>query len=143
MHLHRKDAKTGRGRVLALEGQLRAIIERRVKARRLDCSLIFHRGGEHVREFRKSWRSACRAAGVTGRRFHDLRRTAIRNLVRAGVPQSVAMSISGHRTASVFRRYDITADEDLPDAVMKVQGYVASLSTAMTVIPLAQASEAR
>ena len=143
VRLHRKDAKTGKGRVLALEGPFRAIIERRVKARRLDCSLIFHRGGEPVREFRKSWRSACRAAGAIGRRFHDLRRTAIRNLVRAGVPQSVAMSISGHRTASVFRRYDITADEDLRDAVVKVQGYVASLSTATTVIPLAQASEAR
>ena len=79
--------------MLALEGPLRVIIERRMKARRLDCALIFHRGGHPIREFRKGWASACKAAGLTGKLFHDLWRTGVRNLVRAGVPQSVAMAI--------------------------------------------------
>lgn len=142
LRLHAKDAKTGKGRVLALEGPLRAVIERRMKARRLDCPLIFHRDGQPIREFRKAWASACKATGLQGKLFHDLRRTGVRNLVRADVPQSVAMAISGHRTASVFRRYDITSEQDLRDAVKKVTAYVESLPTETTVIPLASASAA-
>jgi integrase len=143
LRLHARDAKTGKGRVLALEGPLRTVIERRMKARRLDCPLIFHRDGQPIREFRKAWASACKAAGLTGKLFHDLRRTGVRNLVRAEVPQSVAMAISGHRTASVFRRYDITSEQDLRDAVRKVTAYVESLPTTATVTPLAKAAEAR
>ncbi len=84
----------------------------------------------------------CKNAGVSGRKFHDLRRTGVRNLVRAGVPQSVAMAISGHRTAAVFRRYDITSEQDLRDAVKKVTAYVESLPSEPIVVPLAKASEA-
>ncbi len=139
LRLHAKDAKTGYGRVVALEGPLRAVIERRIKARRLDCPLIFHRDGYPIQEFRKAWASACKAAGLTGKLFYDLRRTGVRNLVRAGVPQSVAMAISGHRTASVFRRYDITSEQDLRDAVKKVTAYVESLPTTPTVTPIVKA----
>jgi len=127
--------------VLALEGPLRAVVERRVRARRLDCPLIFHRGGRPVREFRKSWASACKAAGVAGRLFHDLRRSGVRNLIRAGVPQSVAMAISGHTTTSMFRRYNITDEADLRDAVARVAAYVESLPTSATVTPLRPAAE--
>jgi hypothetical protein len=55
--------------------------------------------------------------------FHDLRRTGVRNLIRAGVSQTVAMTISGHSTPSIFRRYDITSDDDLQDAAVKLQRY--------------------
>lgn len=143
LRLHARDAKTGKGRVLALEGPLRAIVERRLRARRLDTHAIFHRGGAVLREFRKSWRRACAAAGVDGRLFHDLRRTGVRNLVRAGVPQSVAQAISGHRTASVFTRYDITSEQDLRQAVQKVTAYVESLPVASTMAVLPVAAEVR
>jgi len=141
VRLHAKDAKTGHGRVLALEGPLRAIIERRLAARRLDSPLIFHRRGRPIGDIRKRWKKACEAAGVVGKLLYDLRRTAIRNMVRAGVDPAVAMKISGHRTRTVFDRYNIIAEADLRDAVLKTEAYVASLPTERTVLPLRGAVE--
>jgi integrase len=89
--LHTRDAKTGHGRALALEGDLRVIIDRRLRARRLDCPLIFHRGGRPMGEFRKAWKRACREAGLEGKLVDALRRTAVRNMVKAGGDPSVAM----------------------------------------------------
>jgi integrase len=91
---------------------------------------VFHRKGQLITEFRKSWATACKKAGVPGKFFHDLRRTAVRNMIRAGVPQSVAMSISGHRTASMFLRYNITSDEDCRQALRSVQAHVIALRKA-------------
>jgi integrase len=82
------------------------------------------RGGEKtprpITSLNKAFRSACRAAGCPGRIPHDLRRTAIRNLVRVGVSESVAMKLSGHKTRSVFDRYDITSAADLKDAARRL-----------------------
>ena len=69
--------------------------------------------GHRVGLFREPWARACRAAGRPGAIVHDLRRSGIRNMVRNGVSETVAMKVSGHRTASTFRRYNITSDEDL------------------------------
>ena len=94
--------KNGKPKTLALVGPLRAIIERRLAAARPDCPLLFYRlrKGKPVRiyEFRKAWASACKAVGLTGKLFHDFRRTGVRNVIRAGVPRKTAMAISGHRT---------------------------------------------
>jgi integrase len=137
LRLHARDAKTGHGRMLSLVGDLRFIIERRLKARRLDSPLVFHRNGKPVGEYRKRWKKACEAAGVVGRIPYDLRRTAVRNMIRAGVDQAVAMKISGHRTDAVFRRYNIVSDEDIRDAMVKTEAYVDKLPQNSGVIPLA------
>jgi integrase len=84
--------------------------------------LVFcRRQGQRIRSFWKRWRTACEAAGCPGRFPHDFRRTAVRNLNRAGVPETVAMKITGHKTRSVFDRYDITSEEDLAEASRKLQ----------------------
>src|SRR5262245_16267716 len=139
--LQGKDAKTGKARSIALEGPLRNVIERRIQVRRLDFPFIFHRGGKKLGEFRKTWKTACKAAGLLGKLVYDFRRTAVRNMTRAGVPRTVAMKISGHRTEAVFERYNITSDEDIRDAVIKTAAYVESLPKSTTVVPFKQQND--
>jgi integrase len=82
---------------------------------------VFNRQGERIIDFRYSWKKACIAAGVPDLQFHDMRRTAVRNMRRAGVPQVVRMKISGHKTDSMERRYNIVDVEDLSDAKKKME----------------------
>ncbi len=90
---------------------------------------VFHRGGREIKSIRPGGRTACAKAGVRNRIPHDCRRTALRNLVRAGIPEKVAMAITGHETRSVFDRYNIVAGNDPHDAMQRLAAYHAQRST--------------
>jgi integrase len=77
---------------------------------------VFHWNGRPVRDFHTTWKDACDEAKLSGRIFHDLRR----NLERAGVPRSVAMKLTGHKTEAVYRRYAIVCEADLAAGVRKL-----------------------
>jgi integrase len=118
--------KNGDGRTVYMTPELRACLEgqraatdtvQREQSRVVPY--VFHRGGEAIKTFRKSWDTACDRAGLPGRILHDFRRTAVRNLERAGVPRSVAMKMVGHKTESVYRRYAIVDDTMLREAAEK------------------------
>jgi integrase len=133
IRLRGENSKSREPRQVPIEDEIAAVIERRRAAQGIStgrtitmCELIFHRDGQPVREFRKSWKRACAAAGLGHMLFHDLRRSAVRNMVRGGVHQNTAMKISGHKTASMFRRYDITDETDLRQAMLLVQRYNAA-----------------
>lgn len=124
------DSKNGEGRTLPLTAELQEIVNRLRRLREYPrpggtalSTCVFHRNGEPINRtvFGKQWRRACIAAGLgtrdergfySGRIFHDLRRSAVRSLVRGGVHPTVAMAISGHKSASMFQRYNITDDRD-------------------------------
>lgn len=121
--------KNGKGRVIYLDGELFDVM----KEQRADVLSLQRERGEiipwvfvnpetadRIRYFRRPWLHACKQTGLSGRIFHDFRRTAVRNMVRAGVPEVVAMSISGHRTRSVFDRYNIVSEEDLREAARRI-----------------------
>ncbi len=88
----------------------------RLKDENRICPFVFHRNGVQIRSMLKAFKAACKAAGCPGRIPHDLRRTAVRNLERSGVPRSTAMKLTGHKTEAVYRRYAIVSEADLERA---------------------------
>jgi integrase len=135
--------KNGDGRVAYLSAELVALL--RAQLERVDalqrtlgrviptvfCHMRGYLAGRPIQEFSGTWKTACRQAGVPGMLFHDLRRTAVRNFERAGVPRSVAMKITGHRSERVYRRYAIVSDVDLQDAARRLA--LSAAATAGTI----------
>jgi len=124
-------SKTHTPRTLAIEGDLVALMTRRWAARvhgdRL-VAAVFHRKGRTptAATLRRWWDRARRAIGQPELYLHDLRRSAARNMIRAGVPETVAMSITGHRSRAMFRRYHIVTTDDQRAALRATQAFVAA-----------------
>jgi integrase len=124
--------KNDEGRVVYLPADLKSqLVEQLERVRALERKtgrivphLFPHLRGRHrgqrIRDFRRAWATACRKAGVPEMLRHDFRRTAVRNLVNAGVPERVAMTVTGHRTRSVFDRYHIVSPADLRDVARRL-----------------------
>ena len=132
------ETKNGEARTIPLVADLYEVLKLQKETREHyfpKSPWVFSRAGEPILEFKNAWESACKAAGLVdesgepAKLFHDLRRTGVRNLIRAGVPERVAMMISGHKTRSVFDRYNIVSESDLKDAARRLGEYMAHKGT--------------
>jgi integrase len=119
IRLAERATKGGEARVFPFgeAPSLKALLEARWAAR--DGLWVFHRGGKRIRDFRHAWASACARAGCAGRLVHDLRRTAARDMRRAGISEGEIMRLCGWRTRSMFDRYNIIDEQDLARAVAR------------------------
>jgi len=140
IYLEAEDTKTDEPRVLYMTDDLRRVLEvwrRRTVDRWPLCKRICHRNGKPLSKIVCAWQRACKTVGLgqmvdapekgrlvwEGKIPHDFRRTAIRNMVRAGISEQVAMTISGHKTRAVFDRYNIVNEADLKAAASRLSGY--------------------
>lgn len=141
------ETKNKEARTVYLDHELNSILSDQWKKRKVSGKLVPYvfpnHEGSRINNFRRAWNTACRSIGMgygykitekyvqkwkdklpSGPIFHDLRRTAVRNMVRAGVPERVAMMVSGHKTRSVFDRYNIVNDADLKMATKTQEKYL-------------------
>jgi integrase len=113
--------KNQEGREVTIEsGRLLALLCQCVEGKQAEDH-VFTRGDKPIRDFRKRWKNLCTAAGVPGLLFHDLRRTAARNLRAAGVPEEIIMRIAGWKTSSIFKRYAIVDKADVRAALQRLE----------------------
>jgi len=128
VRLERKQTKSKRPRTAPIYGDMIPWLEHQKEEHDElwpDCPFVFHYRGRPISEHIKGWRRAAVAAGLPNLLFHDLRRSAVRNMERDGIPRKVAMSITGHRTESVYTRYDIVSGRDQRLAAEKLEAYFA------------------
>ncbi len=142
------EAKNKDGRTVYLDEELKEIFIQQSLFRRKHGTILVYvfsseDGSGRINEFRKTWNTACRTVGIgydykitrkyvkdwedklsAGPTIHDFRRSAVRNMVRSGISERIAMKVSGHKTRSVFDRYDIVNDADLKLAAQKQEAYL-------------------
>ena len=137
LRLEAEHTKTNRGRLVPLGGEALELLRMQKQlrdSRYSDCPFVFFRAANRnerrkpawrqVQDFRRAWLKATEAVGLPELLVHDLRRSAVRNLIRSGVSPTVAQAISGHRSADVFRRYNVTSEADLHAAAKKLEAYL-------------------
>jgi len=120
------ETKNDEARTVYLDSEIKAIFDALWKNRNSLLPWVFlnRSRNDRIKRFDKAWEKACKDAKIGLRHFHDFRRTAVRNMVRSGVPERVAMMISGHKTRSVFDRYNIVNDADLKAAAQRQEKYL-------------------
>jgi len=124
--LAKRQTKGKAARTLPIYGDMREWLVMQKAERDQDwpaCDLVFHWNSKPIGSHIKGWAGACTKAGLDGLHFHDLRRSAVRNMERAGMPRKIATAISGHKTEAVYRRYDIVSPQDLRIAAQRMNAY--------------------
>ncbi len=140
-------SKNAEGRRFPLLPELRQVLETQLdRVKRIEIAtgtiipwLFIYDNGHPIKDFRAAWATAREHAGVPRAIPHDFRRTAVRNLIRAGVAQSVAMELTGHKTPAIFKRYAITDELMLNEAAAKLAAFHDAerrKSLPQTVVPL-------
>jgi integrase len=146
VRLSASQTKNKSARAIYLDDELLHLMRHQALKKGSGSPYVFHLKGSQIRDFRVSWNTACRNAGLgygyrldpayvkkwekegfkPGPTFHDLRRSAARNLIRAGVGRDVAKAMTGHKTDSVFSRYNITSQEDMKEAALKHEKFLSN-----------------
>lgn len=117
------ETKNDTGRTIPLSSDLVSTLEGLDRS----TAYVFTKNGRRIRSIKDAWNKSCKSAGLPDMLFHDLRRTGVRNLSRAGVPEHVAMSISGHKTRAIFDRYNIVSELDAKEAMKKLEAHTTNL----------------
>jgi integrase len=155
IRLNAGETKNDEGRTVSMTTEVYQLLSALV-AGKVASDFVFTRADRSpVRDFRGAWFGLCKRAGLgkfekgedgkeqwQGLLFHDLRRSAVRNMVRSGVPERVAMAISGHKTRSVFDRYNIVNDADLRMAAVQIERAREARATKLTATTTATTPEA-
>ena len=115
------ETKNDEGRTAIMPSTVRLLLEPCIVGKKPEDLVFTREDGSRIQDFRKTWNTACSAAKVPGLLFHDLRRTGVRNMIRAGIPERVAMTISGHKTRSILDRYNIVSTQDLKVAARRME----------------------
>jgi integrase len=123
IRIQQKQAKGKRDRVIPIYGEMVEWLERQLRDLPQGCQYLFHYRGRPLGSHLKGWSRACADVGLEGLLFHDLRRSAIRNMDRAGVRREVGMAVSGHKRDDVYRSYNIVADSELGEVGGKMAEY--------------------
>lgn len=126
------DTKNGDPRVIYLTGKYyeELLVQKdELDAKYPSCTYLIHHDGQPIRDFRGAWGTACKTAGISGKLFHDLRRTAARNMLAAGRPEKEIMQIGGWKTRSILDRYNIVNEENLKATSYATAEYLARVET--------------
>jgi integrase len=121
IRLNPGETKSEEGRTIAMTADVFTLLSACVSGKQQNDFVFTRPDGSRVLDFRGRWDTLITEAGCSGLLFHDLRRSAVRNMVRRGIPEVVAMKISGHKTREVFDRYNIVSESDLKDAALKIE----------------------
>ena len=121
IRLERGDTKNGEAKTVSLTAECYQLVSQMVRGKRPEDYLLTRANGKRVKDFRETWDALVADAGLPWLLLHDLRRSSVSNMIRRGVPERVAMEISGHKTRSVFERYNIVNKTDLRDAARKLE----------------------
>lgn len=131
------ETKNGEGRIIPLAAEVAMMLKLQSARHELhfpEAPWVFSdKQGERVTDIMKYWRTACKRAGFVDadgkptKMLHDCRRSAVRNMVRSGTPEKVCMAISGHKTRSIFDRYNIVSEADLTAAARRLSAHLQTL----------------